>query len=176
MSVFIIAQTIGLAGYGLYCLSPRFEERMRVLQCEVLAYVILGTQWYLLDQFMLLTVNFTACLSALIALPPISKALKARLFVVLCVCTGFVISRIWQGQAIDYFAGLALCFMIASKFCADFTRLRVFAGLSGLCFLGSSALALCYPAALFNAIFVAGHGHKLWAAWRRPSPPDALPC
>ncbi|MCB1783064.1 MAG: YgjV family protein [Alphaproteobacteria bacterium] len=174
MSVFIIAQTIGLAGYLLYCASPHFSSRQYILGLEISAYLIFCLQWALLGHETLLISNGVGVIATAIALTGFSSSLRRRLIYTLYPLCGALMLFYAQDAILDCFAALGTFFVLTAKLDDDVMRLRVYAALAGFCFLSSSLMVLCFVPALFNSVFLAGHLRKITLTRQTPVLSSAL--
>jgi len=164
LSIFIIAQVIGFIGYIFYISAPHLKTQKTIMQFGAVAYILLGVQWYMLDQHALLMVNTLGLLLSTAALEAQHNKRTAKLlplFYPIGFCAFYLTA---QGTAIDIICMLSFCFCIASKSSKEIVPFRFYAILSGILLTIAGAMALCLPALLFNFMFTAAHFQKILPA------------
>lgn len=159
--IYILSQTVGLAGYLLYISAPHGGTRAHILRVEILAYFLLGLQWGLLGQNLLLAGCLIAMTAAMLNVARFSPQTRIRLFGLLYLAMGVAVATAWRGSAADVFAGLGAALVLSGKMHEDMKKFHAFSGLAGLS-LGMAAMcAFCWPAAFFNVFFAGGHLLKI---------------
>lgn len=157
MDVFILAQLIGLFGYGLYVAGPYHRERQKVLQMDMLACLVLMVQWALLFQPLLVMNNLLGMLSSLVVLSGCRPAVKSNLLLAFYPLTFLVFAPFWTGHPADVLALCAVLTMLTARRVETELSFRIWAFSSGIFLIMAGFMAGSVPAVMFNAVFVLGH-------------------
>jgi hypothetical protein len=162
MSLYITAQIVGFLGYLFLTSAPYSRNRHNIIKIEILAIILISTQWLLLEQpglFSLSFMNIALCYCALKATnsPRIEKAMSLFYpisIIVLLSCPGNI--------AINILCLLGFSALVTSKKSQTMIAFRGFSMLAALIFIASGTLAASSPAVIFNLLFFSIHAYRLW--------------
>ena len=162
MTIYIIAQLIGFAGYLFYIGAPYLRTPSRIIQADALSCIIISVQWYLLEQPALLVLNLLSITVAIIALKAKTNVTVQKhsfmLYPIGCAALIFMSQDIIIGALVTS----AFCLNVTSKFSQDIIAFRKYATTTGVLLSIAGILTLSIPATLFNLLFACGHILKLW--------------
>ncbi|MBI1300601.1 MAG: hypothetical protein GC137_02985 [Alphaproteobacteria bacterium] len=174
MATLITAQCIGLFGYIICISAPHVKDRTRILRANFWACAFMCIQWYLLDQYSLLTMNALGLFVSYIAmcdrnLKDIKLLRKATYplgtMIILLACSGTLI---------DVLAIAAFWLLTLSRYSQTVRDLCTYATAAGIILTVSGSLALSVIAVIFNAAFALSHVIRLLEE-RRHSHAQAMP-
>ncbi|PCI55498.1 MAG: hypothetical protein COB36_07705 [Alphaproteobacteria bacterium] len=166
MTLYIIAQLIGFAGYLFYIGAPHLKTQTRIIQADAVAGIFIGLQWYLLEQPALLGYSLLSIIVASMTLKAQTNLTVQKYLFLLYPLGGVVLILMSQNIVIGVLAITAFCLNVASKSSCDITSFRKYATASGSVLTIAGILTLSIPAVLFNLLFASGHILKLWKGVR----------
>lgn len=162
MTIYIIAQLIGFAGYLFYISAPHFKTQSRIIQADALACLFISVQWYLLEQPTLLVFSFLSIAASIITLKAQTDMVVRKYLFLLYPLGCITLMAISQNTTISALAIIAFCMTVASKSSQNIISFRKYAGVSGIVLTIAGILTLSIPAVIFNLLFTSGHILKLW--------------
>lgn len=162
MTLYIIAQLIGFAGYLFYISAPHLKTQTRIIQAEAFAGIFIGIQWYLLEQPALLGYSLLSIIVAFMTLKAQTNIVVRKYLFLLYPFGCTVLIFMSQDMIISALVITAFCLNIASKSSRNIMSFRKYAATSGSVLTIAGILTLSIPAVLFNLLFISGHILKLW--------------
>lgn len=161
MTLYIIAQLIGFAGYLFYVGAPYSKTQTRIIQIDALSCILISIQWYLLEQPTLLAYSVLSITASAITLrSQTNHTIRKYLFILYPVgCT--IIILMSKDITITTLVVTAFCLNITSKFSHSIKSLRKYAAGSGVMLTIAGILTLSIPTVIFNLLFTNGHITKL---------------
>lgn len=167
MAIYIIAQLIGFVGYLFYVSAPQFKSQKRIMQVGIVAYIILCLQWYMLEQYSLLTLNALGIIVSMCALKAQEdNSFKRQTWMLYPLgATAIVLSS--HFEIIDLLALAAFVLTLRSQLSENISDFRLYALIAGSILVCSSLLALSVPAIIFNVAFTLVHAYHFNTLYQR---------
>ncbi len=161
MTLYIIAQLIGFAGYLFYARSPYLKTSNEIIQTDAIACLLISIQWYLLGHPVLLAYSVLSVTASIATLKSqTNHNIKRYLFILYPIgCT--IIILMSKDVIITAFVVTAFCCNITSKFSQNIKSLRKYGACSGGMLTVAGILTLSIPTVIFNMLFTNGHITKL---------------
>ena len=162
MTLYIIAQLIGFAGYLFYIGAPHLKTQTKIIQADAMSCLLISVQWYLLAQPALLMLNILSIVVAFIALKAQTNINIRKYSFLLYPLGCLALIMMSQDIIVSALAICAFCLNVTSKFSQSITAFRKYAASSGTTLTIAGVLTLSIPAVIFNFLFASGHILKLW--------------
>jgi len=175
IDTYVIAQIIGLVGFGFYTAAPYFKSRMSILKMELIGCIVICLHWHVLG-FPVMFWNNVIWVYMILASMLKDKhkgadTLISMAYILVLINTYFN----WEGALIDYAVFCSTNLAITCRYFKDLLRFRSFAFSGGIFSVIGSCCTLSATAILFNVIFTLGHARGLsqlidFQQFRRPAP------
>ncbi len=157
IDTYMLAQIIGLTGYGFYMAAPYFKKRHQILGVELAGCVILCLHWYFMDVPVMVWANMIwVYMIACSLLKPYTRHADMLIgFSFVFVVINAALH--WQGNFVDIAAFMAVFLAVISRFYIDLFKFRSLAFASGVFSVAIGIGTGSISAMAFNIAFTYGH-------------------
>lgn len=158
---FILAQCVGILGYGIVIGATQLKNRSHLLFFEALGGMVIALQWLILSVPILMLMNVAYALICLLGILRTTHKRGEIIFLLSIPIMAITLSLGWQNDWISYITAFAGALYLLSRYSQHIVYTRGYALSGSSIWFVLNSVSGSIPGCLCNILYISGHARQL---------------